>query len=1510
MPTHHHPSYPLTKQQEGLWVEWRLHPDNTSYNTCVNLRLKGELDEARFEQALHDVVRFFTSLRIYFTEENGIPHQRVSDDVTFRMEYEDISLPDIIDETPELQSKGREFLARKVATPVDLKTFPIVHAGLLKVTHDTYYFIGLVPHIISDGVSAVLFLESTSIAYNEGYEGLERAYGENEKTWDDYFALMTASDQKTDAQASADYWQSRLAGAQHTIAFNQDAQAQQGKTGERVYFNIGADLSKQLKDFSRANRTTFFSVLAATFALLMNRYYRQEDITIGYPVNIRPSGYKHFFGFFVNIIPLRVDSSGDPTFSELIARVSDGRKKDKKHQAFPALDIVRQIRKEQPDFDGRVFNVSMAQTVSRLVNLQLDGMISEPLEVTYNDVNDDLSLSYEILEDGQIGLWFEYRQSLFEPEFIQQMIAHMRFLFEQIIAAPQQHLSAFSLLNEQEEQALVTRSSQTETSHHIATCVHTLFEQTAHTHADTTALIEQSKPISYAQLNARANQLAHYLKAQGVNTGDRIAFCLPRGASIIETTLGIMKAGAAYVPLSPDYPKDRIDYIVNDAGCRMIITHTDYAVQCNAAECITIDTLDLDNQPIMNLPQTASHHDAYIIYTSGSTGKPKGVRITHDNVLPRLAWLQDTIPLGTDDIVLQNTDITFDVSVAEIFWPLANSAALALTEQAEYKDPSYLIALIEQHQVTATCFVPSLLNSVLAVLKDGRLDSIKHLLAAGEALPPTLVKRFYERSNGTLYNVYGPTEGTIYSAYHICSRDDDNAIIPIGTPLSNTTLYILDQHSRPVPDGISGELHIGCAGVAHGYVNLPDITAERFIADQFSDNADARLYKTGDLARYNAHGEIEYLGRIDSQVKIRGFRIELAEIESVLSLHEKIQDVAVIDYETNGHKRLAAYYVADAEHDLAAIKKQVCDALPPYMSPAFYVHVATIPRLTSGKINRHALPKPEATISKRKAYQAPQNARETELVALWSDILKIPQDSISTQDSFFEIGGDSLMAIQFVCAAEERGILFDTNSLFTHKTIADLAAIAKEGRSASAPQEAINATYPLLPRQAKFFADNFAQPHHWNRFFFFEIDHDANLEMLKNAFDTVLTHHDNLRVRFIQDDNGTWQQQCAGTLPNAAYVHHYDISHLPIIAQQDAIISESNHQQTSMSLDTAPLIRILHFKTGEASGKLAIIAHHLLLDIVSSRIIFEDFLTAYEGLRHSLPMPLAAKTTSVHDVTNTQSNAQDFTDALAYWSNSRMQPTPVLPYDTSQSNATEATAKQQVITLDAHYTAALLQHIPQTHQLMIQDILLAALHRTTQSWTGENDLLVNICGHGRTGHQGQNLSRTVGWLNTVFPVHLSTANTDVFHHAKDIKAQLEAVPARNEHYNLLRYTLQHPDITKDDTPEIFFNYVSQIDALLPEGLSIIPQETPKGIQSSHPDNHLCYALYMEAAILNKQCQLYVTYSDALFTNETITNFIDNYKSHIQMIIDALYSDHAVMEIDVLANNQTDNYLSA
>ena len=1512
--------YPLTKQQLGLWIEQRLHPRNTSYNTCVKVKLTGKLDVERFRNASRDVIQYFDTLKVYFVEKDGVPYQRIDDEVDYIPEYTDISQEEKT-ETLKMAIRAKEILSDKLHTAIDLTQFPIMRASLIKVAEEVYYFIGMVPHIVSDGRAAILYLESLSIAYNCGAQGLIDKYGKTRKNWQDFFKAGLHEIDPEVYNENKQHWKSRLKNANHYFDYSYGKLQvdPNDKRGERVYFDLSEGLSQKIKAHSKSQRTTLFNVFVCAFSIFIHKYFQRDDILIGYPINIRPAGYKHFFGFFVNILPIRVDMRGDPSYLELLSKIHQVRKEDKKHQKYPALDIVSDIRESLPDFDGRVFNLSMAQTVSRLFDLDLEGIDSQPLDSEYYDVNDDFSLSYELIEQ-RIGLWFEYRKALFDREFINQAMEHIESIIEQVLDFPERKLSEFQLLTVKQKLDIFRASQNIEKSISITRqkqTVVSMFELQAEKTPFDIAVVDNENRFTYQELGRRANQLANKIEQASDGSQNAIAVSLERGIDLIVSLLAVLKSGNYYVPIPLHYPKKRVTHILNDAkvsvwvfdadSCREIIRNN------NTSAIVAMDLSEVRLLKPENFDSCFKNIDpsyrAYTIYTSGSTGTPKGVNVSHDNLTSRLQWLTEYFNFSNKDRVLQNTDFSFDVSVAEMFWPLVSGASLVIANQQKNRDAKYLLSVIQDEQITCCCMVPSLLRALINFDKNQQLSSIRQVLSAGEPLSTQLKNDFYANSsttNAKLYNFYGPTEATIYASFEKTSRDI-NQPVTIGRPLGETSLFVLDKQLNILPTGVVGELYIGGSGIAEGYQSNIEQTRTAFINDPYSTNEINRLYRSGDLARYNFNGDLEYIGRVDRQIKIRGFRVELEEIESTILLCEDILDVAMVDYKIdNNQAQLVAYYVvrdeADKRSTLDRIKKYIDERLPNYMMPSLFIPVKKIPRLLSGKLDKLKLPAPLENITAGSEFRPATNDMEIALVNIWSGILSIDSSKISINSSFFDLGGDSLMAIQFVSVAESKGLYFDIGDLFEVRNIKFLALVAKHSPPVHNPNKEVSGSYPLLPRQVKFFEDNFINPHHWNRTFSFSLNHDLNLNAFALAVNAVLEHHENLRVKFLESEENGWQQHCEPIDKNidlaSKIFRYFNFADLEPHCQRKKITDSINHAHKEIKLSDCPLIRIVHFTTGKQKGHMAIVFHHLLLDMVSSRLIFEDLILAYEMARHKTVVKFPGKTTSVKKWVShliELSKQKDFSKSLSYWQKMPIEPQPSLPLDSKadkfemQFLNNEASARLKAFSLDVKSTQNILQDLTQITGMPIQDFLLASLFETISGWTGVNSMMVSTCGHGREINSEQfNLSRTVGWLNTVFPVHLCLpknqliSELDSFEFLENIRQQLSKVPEDNIDYNILRYYLKHPKIIQHSTPNLFFNYVGQLDSLIPAGAPFTPSLDLPGLAGIDGNNHLCYQLYFEAGVIGGRLTFRLTYSENLFSDKTINHLVESLLNHIKI----------------------------
>ena len=887
---------------------------------------------------------------------------------------------------------------------------------------------------------------------------------------------------------------------------------------------------------------------------------------------------------------------------------------------------------------------------------------------------------------------------------------------------------------------------------------------------------------------------------------------------------------------------------------------------------------------------------AYVIYTSGSTGRPKGVMNEHGGICNRLQWMQDAYALKKEDRVLQKTPVSFDVSVWEFFWPLMFGARLVVAKPGGHKDTRYLVKLINEHSITTIHFVPSMLQMFLLDKKVETCHSLKRVICSGEALSYTLQERFFARLDAELHNLYGPTEAAVDVTYWACQRQSELSTVPIGRPVANTQIHLLDAQLQPVPIGEPAELHIGGIQVARGYLNRPELTAEKFIPDPFSPGTNGRLYKTGDLARYLPDGNILYLGRLDHQVKIRGNRIELGEIEAVLSQHSRIREVAVVVQEYDpGDNRLAAYIVPNQEQSVSnsQLRDFLSKILPDFMIPATFTILDTMPLTPNGKVDRKALPIGEldrSTIDSH--FVAPRNATEETLANIWAQVIGIKRVGIN--DNFFELGGDSILGIQITSKANQMGLYLTPDQLFHYPTIAQLADVAGTAPIIQAEQGVLTGPLPLTPIQHWFFEQNLLESHHWNQAFLLKAPPDIDASLLEKAIDQLLIHHDALRLRF-QCENSECHQTI--TFPNEMVpVSQEKLSKLTKAEQKAAIESTATQLQASLNLSEGPLIRVALFETdSQELSYLLIIIHHLAVDGVSWRILLEHLELLYNQLSHNQAVQLPPKTTSykhwAHQLTE-YAQSDKLQQELHFWIAMQGKQPCSLPVDspTGIDNNTVSSVGIISTSLNVEETEMLLKQVPKAYHTQINDVLLTALTQAVTQWTGASSLLVDLEGHGREAiFEDIDLLRTVGWFTTIFPVSLNLESTsNLGEMLKSIKEQLRRIPNRGIGYGLLRYLRNEPETAKTlramPQAELSFNYLGQFDQMLSPASPFKLTNESYGPRRSLRGNRR-YLIEIRGSIVEGKLQLHLEYSKNIHHQSTIEKLAQGFLDALKHLID-------------------------
>ncbi|HEX2202177.1 MAG TPA: amino acid adenylation domain-containing protein, partial [Longimicrobium sp.] len=1011
---------PLSFAQERLWFLDQLESDSAFYNIPTALRLSGALDVGALERALGEVVRRHESLRTTFPEVDGAPVQAVAPFGGFALAVDDLSA---LDETRR-EAEVRRRVAEDAGRPFDLAAGPLFRAALLRLGAEEHVLLLSMHHVVSDGWSFGVLFRELSALYEAYVAGEEPPLPELPVQYADFAVWQRAQLRGEALERQLAYWKGRLTGAPALLELPTDRPrpAVQTYRGAEEAVELPAGLLERLETLGRGEGATLYMVLLGAFQLLLSKYAGTDDVVVGSPMAGRTRGeVEGLIGFFVNTLVLRTDLSGDPTFRELLGRVRDTTLGAYEHQEVPFERLVEVLQPERSLSHAPLFQVMFTQEDVEGTRAALPGLRAESVDAEVTTTKFDLTLSLGS-DDGRLRGSITYSTALFDRETIRRMAAHLERVLEQVSSRPDARLSEVELPSAEERDVVLHAWNRTEAGFPAERCIHQLIEDQAERTPDAVAVVFEDDAVTYRELNARANRLAHRLVRLGVGPEVRVGLCLERSVEMVVSILAVLKAGGAYVPLDPGYPAERLAYMLEDSGVPVLLTQERLRsiIPASDATVLAVDSIveEIASEPAENpTPAVSPSNLAYVIYTSGSTGRPKGAMNAHRGVVNRLWWMQAEYGIGAKDVILQKTPFSFDVSVWEFFWPLQQGARLVMARPDGHRDPAYLAEVIETGGVTTLHFVPSMLQQFVEEADSSRCGSLQRVICSGEALPPALVARFHERFPATvgLHNLYGPTEAAVDVSYWACERGDATGVVPIGRPVWNTQLYVLDAALRPVPVGVPGELYIGGVQVARGYLDRPGLTAERFVPDAFAADPGARLYRTGDKVRWRTNGALEYLGRLDEQVKIRGLRIELGEIEAAIRRHEGVTDcVVVARADAAGEKRLVAYVVGEAE--VEALKTALRRSLPEYMVPSAFVFLDALPLSPNGKLDRKALPAPEFGGTSER-YVAPRTEVEAALAGVWAEVLRL--ERVGVEESFFDLGGHSLLATRVVSRVRE-----------------------------------------------------------------------------------------------------------------------------------------------------------------------------------------------------------------------------------------------------------------------------------------------------------------------------------------------------------------------------------------------------------------------------------------------------------------------------------------------------------
>ncbi len=1043
--------------QERLWFLDQLVPNNPFYNIAAAVLLHGWLNSTVLAESINESVRRHEAFRTTFASIEGRPIQVIAHTAELTLSVVDLSGFDQMAQEKE----QRRLTTEQSQRPFDLTRGPLLRATLIRKEEQVHVLLLTIHHIICDGWSFGVLMRELATLYDVFSAGMPSPLSQLSIQYADFAIWQREWLQGRVLEEQLAYWKRNLTGMPTILALPTDRPRPPVQTyrGATFSFFLPLALGEHLKALCQREEATLFMGLLAAWQTLLYRYSSQENFAVGSPIanRSRPE-LEGLIGFFANTLVLRADLSGNPTFRELVHRTREVCLGAYAYQDVPFEKLVEELRPERDASHSPLFQVMFVlQNAPRPV-VELPGLTLTPLEVETGTTRFDLTLTVTETRQGLKGS-LEYNTDLYDGVTIERMGEHFQVLLESVVADAEQRISDLPLLREDERRLVLEEWAHGPREAVPRVCLHELFESQVERTPEAVAVVFEDKAVTYRELNHRANQLAQYLLQLGVGPDVLVGICVERSVEMVVGLLGILKAGGAYVPLDPAYPKERLAFMLADSNASVLLTEERWLerfpkhraqVVCLDRDWLTIAARSPDKPPSHVCPDNL----AYVIYTSGSTGKPKGTLIDHRGVCNHMSWMRETFGLGKTDRVLQKTPISFDASVWEFYMPIIVGAQLVLARPGVLQDGISLVRAIMEHEITILQLVPTLLEILLEERDLVQCKSLRHVFCGGDALQTGPVRCLGERLVTHICNLYGPTEATIDATFHVSDGLIQRATVPIGRPIHNVQAYVLDARMQPVPIGVPGELHLGGVGLARGYLNHPDLTAERFIPNPFTNQTGARLYKTGDLARYLSDGNIEFLGRLDDQIKLRGYRIELGEIEAVLKGHELIQETAVLVGEGKASdKRIVAYVVSSPGQSPRAteLSNYLRMKLPEYMIPTNFVFLEKLPLTPNGKVDRNSLPAPDGIRPEVTAYVSPRTPLEEEVARIFGKVLGI--DRVGIHDDFFDLGGHSILVARLVAEIFATFKLrLPLRTLFVITTVVNLASLLERTQRAAVKQ--------------------------------------------------------------------------------------------------------------------------------------------------------------------------------------------------------------------------------------------------------------------------------------------------------------------------------------------------------------------------------------------------------------------------------------------------------------------------
>ncbi|WP_068774886.1 non-ribosomal peptide synthetase [Paenibacillus sp. FJAT-26967] len=1462
--------HPLTHPQKRIWYIENIYPNSSLYNIGGPVRIKETVDFGLLEEAIQSFIRRHDGTRIQIIGDHGEAHQYVIPYEHKKLDFHDFSNC----ENPV--EAFQNWVNLEASKPIRLGIDPLYYFGMFRISERDNGYLVKCHHIIADGWSNHILTDQIAQEYWKLLAGDTANIAESAPSYFDYLDSEQKYLQSDRFVKNKLFWNEKFKVLPEGLMYSTSDRT----NGRRKTFELEPLLSSRIRTYANSFNISLNTFFVFIYFLYIQKTTQQNDIVIGTPV-LNRSGRKEksTFGMFTSTMPFRFRLDDRATVADTLTRIQKELMECYFHQRYPYDLLIKDLELKKLGYNN------LFETCVNYYNTKLSSNMNGTSIQNVEFYNGHQLFSLQLVikdwsESGSLTLDIDYKIDDYTEEQIEEMGLRLQIIIDQIIEDSEACLSKIGLVSAAEKTEQIVTFNATQTNYPSDKTIYQLFEEQVERTPDRVAIRFEQDQLTYIELNEKANKLARYLISRDVTKETIVGLWTHHSIETVVAILGILKAGAAYLPIDPAYPNERIRYMLEDSGTGLVLTNVDMDGDFDfTLEIVHLNDPTIYTQASSNLAVTNNRNDlVYVIYTSGSTGKPKGTMIEHQGLTNYIWWATLKYVSEDTEVFPLYTSLAFDLTVTSVFTPLISGGTILVYR--DYGDEFVLHRIMRDNEATVIKLTPAHLSLLKEM--DNRNSSVQRFIVGGEDLKVSLAQSITDSFDGKIeiYNEYGPTETVVGCMIHKYeSEQDHRASVPIGIPADNVMIYILDPGMNPVPVGTIGEMYISGDGVARGYLNRDDLTTDRFIDNPFE--TDKRMYRTGDLAKRLPSGRIEYCGRVDHQVKIRGYRIELAEIEKHLLQHEAVQDAVVIDREhENQTKYLCAYMVLNLDIPIENLRKHLIDALPEYMVPSFFIEMDEIPLNVNGKVNRSRLPEPDMSGGATTEFISSRNEHEELLARALEEILQI--DQIGMTNNFYHLGGDSIKAIQVASKLNSVGCTIRVKDILSNPIIENMAKFLEtKVKDRTLQQQKCEGIIENTPISSWFFKQNFNSPEHYHQSVLLNLKHEIDASELEHILRTLIQHHDALRIN-VDAENG--QLFYNNQLDDHAFieVNVFRLSSYPAREQAERIAQLGQSFKAAMSLQNDRLIKACIFDLGHSGQKLLIAAHHLVVDGISWRILLEDLASMLTSTRNGAEASLPLKTDSMQSWARfLQNYQQEAFKEQSYWQ-TVVGDLATIPVDADCDEDTVATSS----TLTHHFS------VVETNQLLLQahnaygtepkDLMIAALAGTIYDYFKLDQAVIELEGHGREElDELIDVSRTVGWFTTMYPVKLSRNSDELSGLIKSVKEQIRRIPNNGIGFGVLQHISGvFPDYGKHKL--VRFNYLGDFDAVMNNSWFSYANED-SGADSS-PANQMTSLLDVNALVVNRQLSLTISYSRNRFKDETVVGFLSAYVTRLQAIL--------------------------